>query len=207
VIKILHSEAFQPLGKPIPRPAAPAPEPVQIKPGIWKNPDGRLETRNPAADLIVNGGYGGKPAPKTTPAAIGVDLAAGSDRTCITVWELSRELGVKGSEVIIACMRYGQQVTLNQAIDDGLADLVRKELAETPLPVLPSALDDGWIEWGGGECPVEPGTAIEVRMRVRDHCAMRMVRDFTSRSAYDFWLHQDMGNDIVAYRLLPQEAA
>src|SRR6185295_5766151 len=75
MIKILQmNNDFAPLGKPLPRPAAPAPEPVQIKPGIWKNPDGRLETRNPTVDLIVNGGYGGKPAPKTTPAAIGVDL-------------------------------------------------------------------------------------------------------------------------------------
>src|SRR6185369_12124273 len=143
-ITILKAEQFRPLGKPIPRPAAPAPEPVQIKPGIWKNPDGKLETRNPAVDLIVNGG--GKPAPKVTPATIGVDLTAGSDQACITVWELSRELGCKASKVMIACMRYGQQVTLNQAIDGDLADLVREELAEPPLPVLPNALGDGWFD-------------------------------------------------------------
>lgn len=72
-ITILKTEQFQPLGKPIPRPAAPAPEPVQIKPGIWQLPDGRLETRDPAVDLIVNGGYGGtKPGPKApeTPLAV-----------------------------------------------------------------------------------------------------------------------------------------
>jgi hypothetical protein len=82
----------------------------------------------------------------------------------------------------------------------GVADVDPAKPAAAPA----AALGDGWIEWHGGECPVEPGTAIEVRMRVRDHCAMRMVRDFTSRSAYDFWIHQDMGNDIVAYRLLPK---
>jgi hypothetical protein len=83
-IPILKAEQFLPLGKPLPRPAAPTPEPVQIKPGIWKNPDGRLETRNPAVDLIVNGG--GKPAPKAPetplpvlPNALGEWIDCGPD--------------------------------------------------------------------------------------------------------------------------------
>lgn len=32
-----------------------------------------------------------------------------------------------------------------------------------PLPVA----DDGWIEWGGGECPVDHGTQVKVRCRDR----------------------------------------
>lgn len=200
-ITILKAEQFKPLGKPIPRPAAPAPEPVQIKPGIWQNPDGRLETRNPAVDLIVNGG--GKPAPKVTPATIGADLAAGSDQACITVWELSRELGCKASKVMIACMLYGQQVTLNQAIDGDLADLVREELAETPLPVLPNALGDGWIEWRGGECPIPDAEVGEYETRSR----RGVVSPGEQPAREDVWTHGGRDCDIVAYRLLPQGAA
>jgi len=196
-ITILKTEQFQPLGKPLPRPAAPAPEPVQIKPGIWKNPDGRLETRNPAVDLIVNGG--GKPAPKVTPATIGVDLAAGADQTCITVWELSRELGVKGSEVLIALMRYGQQFTLNQAIDGDLADLVREELAETPFPVLPNALSDGWIQCSE-DMPNLPYGTYEYRNNGSSKHTRPLatnLRDLIGPSGYSY----------RQYRLLPQGAA
>lgn len=196
-LTILKAEQFQPLGKPIPRPAAPAPEPVQIKPGIWKNPDGKLETRNPAVDLIVNGG--GKPVPKVTPATIGIDLAAGSDQACITVWELSRELGCKASKVMIACMRYGQQVTLNQAIDGDLADLVREEIAETPLPVLPNALGDGWIQCSE-DMPNLPYGTYEYRNNgssVHTRPLATNLRDLIGPSAYSY----------RQYRLLPQEAA
>lgn len=72
-INILKIESFQPLGPAKPRAEKPAPEAVQIKPGIWQLPDGRLETRDPVKDLTVNGGYGGKPAPRKVPNALGGD--------------------------------------------------------------------------------------------------------------------------------------
>ena len=28
-----------------------------------------------------------------------------------------------------------------------------------------AAKNDGWIDWGGGECPVEKGTLVDVRLR------------------------------------------
>ena len=31
-----------------------------------------------------------------------------------------------------------------------------------------TAKNDGWIEWGGGECPVEEGTLVDVRFRDGD---------------------------------------
>lgn len=141
-ITILKAEQFQPLGKPIPRPAAPAPEPVQIKPGIWKNPDGKLETRNPAVDLIVNGG--GKPVPKAP---------------------------------------------------------------ETPLPVLPNALGDGWIEWGGGECPI-PGV-MGGKWQYRLGCGTVNLAGADALGYCGAWEHSSgiPSLTIVAYRLLPQEAA
>jgi hypothetical protein len=47
MIKILHSEPFQPLGPAIPKPAPAAPKSVEIRPGIWRNPDGKLSTTIP----------------------------------------------------------------------------------------------------------------------------------------------------------------
>lgn len=53
-LTILKTESFQPLGPAKPRPQKPAAD-VQIKPGIWQLPDGRLETRDPKVDEAVNG--------------------------------------------------------------------------------------------------------------------------------------------------------
>lgn len=51
MIKILHTEPFQPLGPAIPKPAPAAPKSVEIKPGIWQAPDGKLETRDKVTPL------------------------------------------------------------------------------------------------------------------------------------------------------------
>ncbi|SHN40616.1 hypothetical protein [Rhizobacter sp. OV335] len=46
-ISILKAERFYPLGKPLPRPeeTKSVVDAVQIRPGIWRKPDGTLETR------------------------------------------------------------------------------------------------------------------------------------------------------------------
>jgi hypothetical protein len=46
-ISILKAERFYPLGKPLPRPeeAKDVVDAVQIRPGIWRKPDGTMETR------------------------------------------------------------------------------------------------------------------------------------------------------------------
>lgn len=74
-------------------------------------------------------------------------------------------------------------------------------------PASAATLGDGWIEWAGGECPVEPGVAIEVRMREPGHYSATAGYDFTCSSKCAFWHHSNMGNDIVSYRLIPTEAA
>jgi hypothetical protein len=62
-----------------------------------------------------------------------------------------------------------------------------KEAASAPTP-------DGWIEWGGGECPVAADALVEVR--VRDGCTG------TTKALAMFWCHHDGPGDIVAYRLV-----
>ena len=55
--------------------------------------------------------------------------------------------------------------------------------------------DDGWIEWRGGECPVDPGAAVRVQFR---------GPYFESWPAAGFWRWRHDGNDcdIVAYRII-----
>ncbi|MDR7257757.1 hypothetical protein J2X47_001937 [Sphingomonas sp. BE270] len=58
----------------------------------------------------------------------------------------------------------------------------------------------GWIEWAGGECPVEARTSVVCKLR-NGHVmrrAMAKARDWRhSRSA-----HWDYA-DIIAYRVVP----
>ena len=65
--------------------------------------------------------------------------------------------------------------------------------------------DDGWIEWGGGECPVAKGTFVDIR--VRDgreelNLAANMITSGRNPDAScAFWQHDGVRGDIVAYRL------
>lgn len=79
---------------------------------------------------------------------------------------------------------------------------------------------DGWIEWNGGECPVERGTLVDVKYRCGKEnigvTALLSSRDdgFMSgleykgltRSARD-WSHDSHEMDIIAYRLHKPEQA
>lgn len=77
-----------------------------------------------------------------------------------------------------------------------------------------AAKNDGWIDWPGGECPVEKGTLVDVRYRNGDenhHVAagvwgyVAAGGDLRGMFAYD-WSYGSSGNDIIAYRLhQPQE--
>ena len=68
-----------------------------------------------------------------------------------------------------------------------------------------AAKNDGWIEWGGGECPVEKGTLVDVRWRdgrIDDGIPAKISHDLDSskRNAIS-WLHHGNSHDIIAYRL------
>ena len=59
----------------------------------------------------------------------------------------------------------------------------------------PKADADGWIEWNGGECPVD--VELYVYVNYRDGCELpRAVRAGSQR-----WNHFGLGGDIVSYRL------
>ena len=65
--------------------------------------------------------------------------------------------------------------------------------------------DDGWIEWGGGECPVETGTLVDVRYRDGQELyalPANEVHPGARDAQQDFWENHDFKNDIVAYRIV-----
>ena len=56
--------------------------------------------------------------------------------------------------------------------------------------------NDGWIEWGGGDCPVDSDAIVEVRYRSPN------PYQFNNDRAGDFaWAHDGFGGDIIAYRI------
>jgi hypothetical protein len=58
------------------------------------------------------------------------------------------------------------------------------------------AASDGWIEWHGGECPVDSDAIVEVKYRTPS------PYQFNNDRAGDFtWSHDGFGGDIIAYRL------
>ena len=75
-----------------------------------------------------------------------------------------------------------------------------------------AAKNDGWIEWSGGECPVEEGTLVDVRYRngEENHHVGAGLSFCDTGSNPDLnaedWSKDDTSSDIIAYRLhQPQE--
>lgn len=55
---------------------------------------------------------------------------------------------------------------------------------------------EGWIEWHGGECPVDSDAIVEVKFLNANQY------QFNSDRAGDFyWSHEGFGCDIIAYRM------
>lgn len=69
---------------------------------------------------------------------------------------------------------------------------------EIALPVLEQQEkgNDGWIEWGGGECPVPQECSVEVRFRERAQNGGRSLWD---------WSHCGGSKDIIAYRVIEND--
>lgn len=67
-----------------------------------------------------------------------------------------------------------------------LLDLPAKEIPEI----------NGWIQWAGGECPVDSDAIVEVKFRWHNQ------HQYNNDRAGDFdWAHAGSSSDIIAYRL------
>lgn len=77
---------------------------------------------------------------------------------------------------------------------------IQLQAEEVGIPEPVQLVDsDGWIEWKGGECPVDGNAAVEYKVI----CGWESIRD---RADTLRWSHIGVGSDITAYRLhQPQE--
>lgn len=74
--------------------------------------------------------------------------------------------------------------------------LLSHSIAGTGRPY-PQPKNNGWIDWHGGECPVDSDEIVEVKFR--EPCPIH----FSNDRAGDFtWLHYGHTADIIAYRLV-----
>jgi hypothetical protein len=61
---------------------------------------------------------------------------------------------------------------------------------------------DGWIEWSGGPCPVEPDTIVRVQIRADTRERADRDHDFDEPAGDWRWDHQGTRGDIIAYRIV-----
>lgn len=61
--------------------------------------------------------------------------------------------------------------------------------------------EGGWIDWGGGERPVNPGDRVDLKLR-----GGVITKDYPAECAQ--WSHHKYNNssDIIAYRIIPERA-
>lgn len=57
-------------------------------------------------------------------------------------------------------------------------------------------LNDGWIEWAGGECPVPSAKSVEV-----EFVNGTKGKDFPK---WWVWYHNGEDDDIIAYRVIEE---
>lgn len=64
-----------------------------------------------------------------------------------------------------------------------------------------------WIEWNGGDCPIDEGTVIDIKTRKRGistrvHAGRpEWEPDSKGPCCAVRWEHEGLGTDIIAYRL------
>lgn len=87
---------------------------------------------------------------------------------------------------------------MNYEVEDRCTEVTREQY-EAAL----AAKSDGWIEWGGGECPVEKGALVDVK-----HLDGEIYQNKPAMGDNNVcWSHNGSHGDIIAYRLhKPHEA-
>lgn len=60
-----------------------------------------------------------------------------------------------------------------------------------------------WIEWEGGECPVNPDTRVEVKFRDGGREGSTPASYWADGGdVFNCWKHADTSSDIIAYRVV-----
>lgn len=81
--------------------------------------------------------------------------------------------------------------------DDWDTAIITREQYEAAL----AAKNDGWIEWGGGKCPLHNGAIVDVKLRNGRAEYAQKALSTEGYASYPFWRNDGAGGDIIAYRL------
>lgn len=85
---------------------------------------------------------------------------------------------------------------LGEIEPQSIAERVILRIAAGRLRDTPSVSDSaGWIKWGGGDCPVDPGQKVDVELKVGTREKGHPAESYR-------WSNLGRGSDIVAYRLV-----
>lgn len=102
-------------------------------------------------------------------------------------------------EALAAIVARSETGELGTSRTRDMAHLARAALAETAdTPAVqpdPTPDPDGWIKWGGGECPAPDGAWADVEFR-------NGIAYCTSNPSGLEWAHEGNEVDIVAYRIV-----
>nr|DAZ68574.1 MAG TPA: hypothetical protein [Caudoviricetes sp.] len=92
---------------------------------------------------------------------------------------------------------YEMQIGYIGAADDCNTSVVSRKQYEAALAASKAVVGhNGWIQWAGGECPVDSDAIVEVKYRKPNRYK------FNSDRAGDYdWSHDGVNGDIIAYRL------
>ena len=92
---------------------------------------------------------------------------------------------------------YEMEIVCIGAADDCNTSVVSREQYEAALAASKAVVGhDGWIQWAGGECPVDSDAIVEVK------CRWHNQHQYNNDRAGDFyWAHTGSNADIIAYRL------
>lgn len=86
---------------------------------------------------------------------------------------------------------------------DRLTAIITREQYEAAL----AAKNEGWIEWGGGKCPLHHGAIVDVKLRNGRTEYAQEALCIKGYASYAFWRKDNTSDDIIAYRLhQPQQA-
>lgn len=97
--------------------------------------------------------------------------------------------------LLMALLKMVRDNTTDKPHEDSLHDLVAYGAlyGEARLASLNQPESD-WIEWGGGDCPVEFDVIVEYKLR--SDCR------YTRVARYLCWYHEGGESDIIAYRIV-----
>lgn len=92
---------------------------------------------------------------------------------------------------------YEMEIVRIGAADDCNTSVVSRRQYESSLAASkPVVGHNGWIQWAGGECPVDSDAIVEVKYRKPNQ------HQYNNDRAGDFyWAHTGSNADIIAYRL------